>query len=551
MGRLQLRSVRAKLLAGFAAVVVLALVIGFVGLTRMGSIYAATTYVTGDTVPAIDLLGSLRAAINDARAQVLNAAVEPPERFGEFASRFQEQIGVVSERLDEYEATDMTGRQEYVDTFRDAFTSYTSIVEAEALPLARADDFEGLAQVLDAEVLPLVETMHSAAGELIEIERGFAESGTAEIAQTYTLGRILIGVALTVAIALAAAIAWLLSHKISRSLNATVDVLDAAAEGDLTQRVEVTTRDEVGRAGEALNRMLDRTVEVVRSISDGSQSLAASSEELSAVSQQVGASAEEASAEATSVSSASEQVTASVQTVAAGAEEMGASIAEIASSATEAARVASAAVSLAASTTETVTQLGTSSEEIGEVIQLITTIAEQTNLLALNATIEAARAGQAGQGFAVVATEVKELATQTSRATDDIGGKIGAIQTNATAAVEAIGQITEVIAQIDELQQAIASAVEEQTATTAQISQSVSEAASGTQSISGSISSVAQAASETSQGVASTFEASTELAQLSETLNELVAQFRVADNRVSPSEDRRVATTGAVVPVAA
>jgi methyl-accepting chemotaxis protein len=206
---------------------------------------------------------------------------------------------------------------------------------------------------------------------------------------------------------------------------------------------------------------------------------------------------------------------------------MSTSIREIATSANEAAAVAANAVEVAGSTTATVARLGESSAEIGEVIKVITSIAEQTNLLALNATIEAARAGEAGKGFAVVANEVKELAKETARATEEIGSKILAIQGDATAAVEAIGQIGEVITKINDIQATIASAVEEQTVTTNEISRNVGEAARGANDIAANITGVARATEDTSGGAASTQSAAHNLAQLAEELTRLVARFVV------------------------
>jgi methyl-accepting chemotaxis protein len=205
---------------------------------------------------------------------------------------------------------------------------------------------------------------------------------------------------------------------------------------------------------------------------------------------------------------------------------MSASIREIAHSSAEAARVADSAVSNAAEATATVGQLGASSNEIGDVLKVITAIAEQTNLLALNATIEAARAGDAGKGFAVVASEVKDLAQETARATDDITAKVTNIQSDAAKAAHAITQITQVIEQINSLQTTIASAVEEQTATTNEMSRNITQAATGSGEIAANITAVATAADSTRAGVTEARTAAAELARMSTDLQKLVLQFQ-------------------------
>jgi methyl-accepting chemotaxis protein len=266
---------------------------------------------------------------------------------------------------------------------------------------------------------------------------------------------------------------------------------------------------------------------VFNGVSQNALQLAAASEELSAVSQQMSANAEETSAQANTVSAASEQVSRNVQTVATGTEEMSASIREIAKNAAEAARVASTAVSVAASTNSTVAKLGESSAEVGKVIKVITSIAQQTKLLALNATIEAARAGEAGKGFAVVANEVKELAKETAKATEDISQKIEAIQADTRGAVSAIGQIGNIINQINDLQNTIASAVEEQTATTNEMSRNVAEGARGTEDIAKNITGVAQAAQDTSAGSLKALAAASALAKMSTELERLVGSLNL------------------------
>jgi uncharacterized protein YoxC len=271
---------------------------------------------------------------------------------------------------------------------------------------------------------------------------------------------------------------------------------------------------------------MKRVGHAIAAITANAQQLASSSQELMSVSQQMAANAEETAAQANVASAAAEEVSKSVSTVSSGAEEMGASIREIAKSANDAAKVATSAVKVAQSTNATVARLGESSAEIGNVIKLITSIAEQTNLLALNATIEAARAGEAGKGFGVVANEVKELAKQTAKATEEISRKIEAIQGDTKGAVEAIAEIGKIINRINDIQNTIASAVEEQTATTGEISRSVAEAAQGSREIAQNISGVAGAARSTTEGAAHTKSSADELARIAVDFQKLVSGFK-------------------------
>ncbi|MGC9670468.1 methyl-accepting chemotaxis protein [Planosporangium sp. 12N6] len=350
---------------------------------------------------------------------------------------------------------------------------------------------------------------------------------TAAATERYNTARALVVGSLTVGLLLALAVGVWFARISRRQLGSVSAALTALAEGDLTHRAEVYSRDELGQMAASVNRANDGIRLIVETLTTGSRTLGATAQRLAGVGDSIGVSAKAAADQADVVAGSAGGVSSSVQTVAAGAEEMDASIREIAENANSAAKVASDAVSVAESTNETVSKLGESSAEIGNVVKVITSIAEQTNLLALNATIEAARAGDAGKGFAVVASEVKDLAQETAKATEDISRRVEAIQGDTTAAVEAIAEISRIIAKINDYQLTIASAVEQQTATTSEMSRSVGEAAEGSSAIAAYIDGVATATQATLGSLVSATEVTTELANLSAELEAAVGRFRL------------------------
>jgi len=312
-----------------------------------------------------------------------------------------------------------------------------------------------------------------------------------------------------------------------------LEVVNAAAQGDITKQLNVMGNDPAGQVGQALADFIANLRVNIGSFGKTGDDLNHSSNELVSVSQQLSANAEETSAQAGVVSAASDEVSNNVQIVATGTEEMTASIKEIANSASQAAAIADSAVKIVEQTNHKITALGESSIGIGQVVKVITEIAGQTNLLALNATIEAARAGEAGKGFAVVANEVKELANQTAKATNDISEKIKVIQADAKNAVEAMDEITIVINEVNDISGTIASAVEEQSATTNEMSRNVAEAAKGVQEIARNITGVAEAAEDTSKGAITTEQTAMKLTRNSEIITELVSKFKYKDPNMS------------------
>jgi methyl-accepting chemotaxis protein len=333
---------------------------------------------------------------------------------------------------------------------------------------------------------------------------------------------------LVAATVLLTAIGWTLVRTVRRALYALRDRMAdiAEGEGDLTARLDDQASDETGEVALAVNKFIVRVQDLIRQMSGAADTLEGSVQTLSAMTAQMSANADETSSQAAAVTHSAEDVSRNVSTLSAGSEQMSASIREISMNASEAAQVATTAVGIASTARDTVAQLAAASTEIGNVVKLITSIAEQTNLLALNATIEAARAGESGKGFAVVAGEVKELAQETAKATDDITQRVTAIQAGTNAAVEAISTISDIVARISDFSTTIASAVEEQTATTNEMSRSVTEAADSATQIATNITDVSAGASSTSEAATEASRTTQTVATVVGNLKSTVDQFR-------------------------
>jgi methyl-accepting chemotaxis protein len=526
-----LSGIAAKILLSVAIMGVVALAAGAFAWSRLASLDTQMQRIQTENVERLDALVGIQQSLAATYKGTIRYTT-PGETLGS-AEALQQTLDAeagVTEAFVDYAALsdDDPTWQQNVDRFDAAWSLYLDLFNTEVLaqPAPAGYTSPGAGGLVDA--------FNSAEGELAEAADAMgdyettltAEASAAAHAQAQQ-SQLLVVVVLLVGLAGAVVTAVLVGGSTARRVAQVRDVLEALADGDLTVRPVPDGHDEIGAMGRAATRAAASLRQTVTTLSESSTALNQGSAALLERAREIAGTSEATTDQTRALGVAAKDVSANVLTVATGAEEMGAAIREISQSAQEAARVANQAVASAEATNATVGKLGESSMEIGNVIKVITSIAEQTNLLALNATIEAARAGEAGKGFAVVAGEVKELAQETAKATEDIARRVQTIQQDSTEAAGAIGDIAEVIARINDYQATIASAVEEQNATTTEISRSIAQTADGASQIAAGIDDVEAQAAVTAASGDSTRAEAERMAAMATTLSSTVTHFRL------------------------
>lgn len=522
------RQLRTKIGIVFLVETIVSVIIGIFALIGMSSMQAKSDVMYQQNITRIADIDQVQRLLLNMRADVLNAALSnSPEVRTQFKAAFDADGALLDKALAKYTSSDMTGRERAVALLRQGITDYRKVCASDLFPAIDNGDLAAFTLARDLTGDPAFDKTYIGADSLVQLEKSSAAKQNEQSRSAYDEARKNAIVCLVVGVAVALVIGLIVAKMVINGIGKVTNMAVALSQGDLTVHANVDSKDEIGTMAKALDVAMEQLHSMIITVQDSSEQVSSASASLSTVSHRLAESADSTTEQAMVASAAAEEVSANVNTVAASSEEMGASINTIASSAAEASNIVGEATSVAEEISGALRRLELSSKKIGDIVGTITAIAEQTQLLALNATIESAHAGEAGKGFAVVAAEVKDLARETSQATEDVAGRVSAIQTDSAAASSTIGTIVDIVNRIFDYSKAIAEGVEEQAKTTNEINRNVSEAALGSSEIAESITKAATAMEMTAIGAREAKQAAANLSTLSTTLQETVAKFKV------------------------
>ena len=552
------RTISAKIFASFACALLVVVVLGLVAVNRLGVVNDHAADVRDNWLPSAAINGRMLLNLTQMRADESKLLIRSNNiDIADLANRIQKSRALLNDEIKAYMPMVIPGTddEKYMKAFNEGWKIYQGTSQ-NVLESMQINDLEGAADLLFGDDRKAFEGARNALDADLTYNEKQGKLSADQGAAVYGSTRYIIYGAIVFAVLLCAGIGWTLARNVSIPIKHITVVMGRLADRDLTaQVVGLERKDEIGAMAHAVQvfktnmvkademaeaqrkeqaakeersrRLAALAAEFDANIGTVVQAVSSQATQMEASAQSLTATAEEATKQSAAVAAASEEASANVQTVASAAEELSSSIAEISRQVAQSSRVAAGAVSEAERANQMVQGLVQASQKIGDVVALITDIANQTNLLALNATIEAARAGEAGKGFAVVAAEVKNLANQTAKATEEIGVQISGVQNATQGAVQAIETIAKTIAEINGIASTIAAAVEEQSAATKEIARNVEQASSGTQEVATNITGVGQAANDTGSAAASVLASATDLTRQSETLKTVVTTFLV------------------------